>query len=145
MEAAELLKHGRVILDPALTVHGFVFEPGLVGTGSGGPFAQGAYARGHHRLEFSVRWALGEVVYRVDTTVISHEDLMRVVAGPRKAHYPGFSDDPLDGFRDLRHDLEHYGRVFLRTMDEDFHAFARRAAETRPKDGFGRLSDVEAG
>ena len=145
MKAAELLEQGRTILDPALTEHGFFFEPGQVGVGSGGPFARGAYVRGHHRLEFSVRWSLGEVVYRVGETSISHEDLMRVVAGPRIAHYPGVSANPLDAFRDLRHDLEHHGNVFLRTMDEDFHAFARRATEARPESGFGRLSDVEAG
>jgi hypothetical protein len=30
-------------------------------------------------------------------------------------------------------------------MDEDFHAFARRAEQTRPRSGFARLSDVDAG
>src|SRR6185437_2472083 len=136
MQAAELLKHARSILDPALTTHGFAFEPGLIGVGSGGPFAQGAYVRGDRRLEFSVRWSLGEVVYRVGNSLISHEELMRVVAGPRKARYPGFSDDPLDGFRGLRHDLELYGGGFLRGTAEDFHSTVRRAAETRPKSGF---------
>jgi hypothetical protein len=81
----------------------------------------------------------------VGDTLIPHEELMRVVAGPGQAKYPRFSEDPLDGFRHLREDLERHGKVFLRTMAEDFHAFAERAARTRPRRGFGRLSDVEAG
>jgi hypothetical protein len=81
----------------------------------------------------------------VGDTLIPHEELMRVVAGPGQAKYPRFSVDPLDGFRHLREDLERHGKVFLRTMAEDFHAFAERAARTRPRRGFGRLSDVEAG
>ncbi len=145
MNACEFLEHGRAILDSVLLPHGFVFEPGLAGVGSGGAFARGSYVRGSHRLEFSVREHLGEVVYRVGGTLICHEDLMRVIAGPRRARYPGFSDDPLDGFRGLSDDLERYGKVFLRTMDEDFHAFAERAAATQPRSGFGRLFDVEAG
>jgi hypothetical protein len=145
VHSAELLARGREILDPALVPHGFRFESGTVGAGSGGPFARGAYVREHHCLEFSVRWALGEVIYRVRDTVITHEDLMRVVAGPRKAKYPAFSEDPLDGFRHLREDLERHGKVFLRTMDEDFEAVAERAAATPPRRGVARLFDVEAG
>ena len=145
MEPTEFLERGREILAPVMEANGFVFERGLVGIGSGGAFARGAFIRDKHRLEFSVRGALGEVVYRVGHTVIAHEDLMRVVAGPRQSQYPGFSDDPLDGFRHLRADLERHGNVFLRTMDEDFHAFAERASRTKLRTGVGRLSDVEAG
>lgn len=97
MDSTELLVRGREILDPVLLPHGFHFEAGPADKGSGGPFARGAYVRDRHRLEFSVRWALGEVVYRVGETSIVHEELMRVIAGPRGAEYPGFSTDPLDG------------------------------------------------
>ena len=145
MEPTEFLERGHEILAPLMDLNGFVFERGLAGSGSGGPFARGAYVRGEHRLEFSVRHALGEVTYRVGKTVITHEDLMRVVAGPRRAQYPGFSDDPLDGFRHLRNDLELHGKAFLRTMDEDFHAFAERALQTKPRGGIERLSDVVSG
>ena len=145
MEPIELLEQGRAVLDPLLRSHGFAFEPGASGVGSGGPYARGAYVRGAHRLEFSVRWQLGEVVYRVGETSLPHDEFMRAVAGPRQAKYPGFSSNPVDGFRDLRDDLEHHGKAFLRETDEDFHAFARRAAQTKPREGFSRLSDVDAG
>lgn len=145
MNPREILEHGRAVLDSVLLSHGFAFEPGVAAVGSGGAFARGAYVRGSHRLEFSVREHLGEVVYRVGPTLISHEELMRVIAGPRRAKYPGFSDDPLDGFRGLKDDLEQYGKAFLRTVDEDFHAFAARAVATQPRTGFERLTDIEAG
>lgn len=139
MEPTEFLERGHEILGPIMEANGFVFERGRAGTGSGGMFARGAYVRGEHRLDFSVRRALGEVVYSVGDTAIAHEELMRVIAGPRRAQYPGFSDDPLDGFRHLRDDLELHGNAFFRTVDDDFHAFAERAARTKPPSGIGRL------
>jgi hypothetical protein len=144
-KAKDLLARGRAILDPLLLAHGFVFEAGESDVGSGGPFARGAYVRGEHRLAFSVRWHLGEVTYTVGPSRISHEELMRVVAGPRAAKYPGFSNDPLDGFRDLRDDLQAHGQAFLREMDEEFHAFVARASRSQRATGFKRLSDVDAG
>ena len=137
MEPTELLEHGRDILAAALEPHGFVFERGIADTGSGGRFAQGAFVRPRHRLEFSVRRALGEVLYRVGHTAITHEDLMRVVAGPRLAHYPGFSADPLDGFRHLRADLETYGDALFGRWTRTFppsrsvHSRLGRAADLR--------------
>ena len=145
MEPMELLEQGRKILAPILESHGFVYERGVAEIGSGGAFARGAFVRLDHRLEFSVRGGLGEVVYRVGETRIAHEALMREIAGPRQARYPGFSDEPLDGFRHLRDALEQYGKSFLRTMDEDFYAFAARALQGQSRGGFGRLSDAEAG
>ena len=141
MDASELLECGREILDPVLLPHGFHFERGMAGPASGGEFARAAYVRGHHRLDFSVRRGLGEVVYRVRDTSLAHEDFMRAVAGAGRHAYPGFSSDPLDGFRHLRQDLEQFGKAFLRTMDEDFHEFAWQAERTRPPAGFKRLSD----
>ena len=38
---------------------------------------------------------------------------MRYVAGKGIAAYPGFSQDPLDGFRHLSEDLKKYGADFL--------------------------------
>jgi len=43
------------------------------------------------------------------------------VLGERwRSHYPGFSNDPLDGFRHLRQDLEEHGQDFLAGSDAEF-------------------------
>jgi hypothetical protein len=60
-----------------------------------------------------VRRALGEVRYRVDAATLLHEDFARAAVGRGQARYPGFSDDPLDGFRDLATDLVRFGSVTL--------------------------------
>jgi len=144
MDPAAFLEQGRTILDPVLVPHGFRFVPGDQDVGSGGPYAQAAYVRDGHRLSFSVRHTLGEVYYRVGDSEIAHEALMRVVAGGQRTAYPGFSADPLDGFRHLREDLERHGDVFLRTMDEDFHAFVEQSKRSL-RTGFARLADAEPG
>jgi len=45
--------------------------------------------------------ALGDVRYLVDAATLLHEDFARTALGRGQARYRGFSDDPLDGFRDL--------------------------------------------
>jgi hypothetical protein len=56
------------------------------------------------------------------------------VLGKRWAsHYPGFSDDPLDGFRDLRRDLEEHGSAFLSASDADFLKCVEDAASLKSK------------
>jgi len=46
----------------------------------------------------------------------------------------GFSDDPLDGFRDLRSDLELYGQVFLAGSDTELRDTLERATRNpRPR------------
>jgi hypothetical protein len=48
-----------------------------------------------------------------------HQDFMRSVIGkPNSGHYPGFSNDPLDGFRQLLLDLQECGADFLSGTDE---------------------------
>lgn len=145
MDPRELLDTGRSILDPLLEAHGFAFEAGRAGVGSGGPFARGAYVRGDRRLEFSVRWSLGEVVYRLGDRLLAHEHFMRAVGAERDAAYPGFSDDPVDGFRHLRTDLERFAGSFLSGSATDFDHLIQQAAATAPRTGFGRLSDLAAG
>lgn len=56
-----------------------------------------------------MRHALGEVRYRVDAATLLHEDFARAAVGRGQARYLGFSDDPLDGFRDLATDLVRSG------------------------------------
>lgn len=139
MDAIALRQAGVAILDPILAPHGYAYEDGVADRGSGGPFARGAFVRGHRRLEFSARFALGEVLYRVGRHALSHEDYMRVAAGRGKHRYPGFSDDALDGFRDLAADLEAFGQIFLRGDDQSFTDIANEAERTRPPRGFAAL------
>ena len=97
-------------------------------------------ARANRSLEFSVRHALGEVRYRVDAATLLHEDFARAAVGRGQARYPGFCDDPLDGFRDLATDLVRFGSVFLAGTTAEFAALVTKAERTRPPRGFAALS-----
>lgn len=92
-----------MIVGVVLNPHGFVFEPGGQGNGSGGPAAWGAFVRGSQTIEFHFRYSLGLVSYSWDGAVLGHSDYLRGLGA--KGAYPGFSDDPLDGFRHLAEDL----------------------------------------
>lgn len=140
MDPVEMLRRGAEILEAVTAPHGFTFEPGEVGKGSGGAFAQGAFVHGKRRLEFSTRHSLGLVQYRLGRSFVSHEDYMRVAAGPGNHAYPGFSNDPLDGFRHLASDLQHFAAVFLEGSDEQFMTLVSDALKARPKGGLGALN-----
>ena len=106
------------------------------GQGSGGRFATGDYVSGRRRLELHFRRSLGFVTYHLDGSSVSHEGLMRALGAAGRHEYPGFSDDPLDGFRHLQRDIECYGQVFLTGSDDDFShvlAEAQRLEALRPK------------
>jgi hypothetical protein len=119
MNPEELLLVGCQILDPVLVPRGFRFHLGTVGQGSGGHFATGEYLRERRGLELHFRGSLGLVSYRLGSVSASHQALMRVVCAPGQNEYPGFSDDPLDGFRHLRTDIERRGQVFLTGTDPE--------------------------
>ena len=119
MDAVAIRERGRAILEPILLPHGFVWAPGIAGPSSGGPFAQGSFVCGNRRLEFSVRYSLGLVVYHMGELSLGHADYMRaVLQGGRQFQYPGFSNDPLDAFHHLAADLASLGASFL-TGDSD--------------------------
>ena len=86
-----------------------------------------------------MRHALGEVRYRVDAATLLHEDFARAAVGRGQARYPWFSDDPLDGFRDLATDLVRFGSVFLAGTTAEFAALVTKAERTRPTRGFATL------
>ena len=52
---------------------------------------------------------------------------MRVVGAKGSNQYPGFSSDPIDGFRHLAHDLGKFCQSFLAGPDEEFNGLASRA------------------
>ena len=126
----ELLDAGRIILDPILTKHGFRWAAERTGHGSGGNFASGAYVRGTRRLELHFRFSLGLVSYSLGDRQVSHVDYMLVAVNPdgRRA-YPGFSLDPLDGFRHLAEDLAEHASVFLSGTDDELAAMIETATE----------------
>jgi hypothetical protein len=114
MATGEILRSGAEILSTFMTSMGFVYIQERAGRGSGGDFASGAYVREDRKLEIHYRHSLGLVTYHIGTSLLRHETLMRALLGPEGGnHYPGFSDDLLDAFRDLLYDLEHFAVDFL--------------------------------
>jgi hypothetical protein len=144
MTPTESLRAGCEILDPVLMADGFVRRKIQFGQGSGGSFARTEYQRGDRRLELHFRYSLGLVTYHVAALSLSHEAYMRAVLGRRGANqYPGFSEDPLDGFRHLRHDLERYCVDFLIRTHEAMQRIAAKAAEQTKVSGFKAFSDSQ--
>ena len=102
-DKAVTLAAGAAIVGQVVGPAGFVFEPGTRAEGSGGPFAAGRFVRTDQYVELHFRHSLGLVSYGWGGAVVSHEDYLRGVGV--KGAYPGFSGDPLDGFRHLTEDL----------------------------------------
>ena len=131
------LKAGSEILGELLFRYGFAFHWLSSDYSSGGRFASGAYMRGNRKLDLHFRWSLGMVNYFLGDRSISHVDFMRSVIGKSQAsRYPGFLDDPLDAFRDLRSDLAEYAADFLSGTDAEFlrhYDRARDLAASQPR------------
>ncbi len=139
-DPADLLDSGRRYLDPLLSSHGFVWEATRSGKGSGGLFASGLYRRSDRELELHFRYTLGLVKYRVGLREVDHTSYMRTVLGAYGGNkYPGVSSDPLDGFRDLAHDLERHCKVFLAGSVEEFEEIVEQAESQARVPGFKRL------
>jgi len=114
MTPQEALQSGRAILDPVLEPHGFNYFETSAGKGSGGYFASAEYSIGDRRLELHFRYSLGLVRYHFGFMSLSHEEYMTAkLGGSGRSAYPGFSADPIDGFRHLREDLESHCGEFL--------------------------------
>ena len=132
-----ILLQGSESLKPLFSEHGFAFAPLGGGSSSGGQFAYAEFRRVDRRFEFHFRYSLGMVTYHLGSKSISHQEYMSSVLGtPGLSHYPGFSNDPLEAFRDLRDDLQSYCAEFLEGTNETFlhrieHARSRWA--NRPK------------
>ncbi|MBW8310659.1 MAG: hypothetical protein K0M64_01370 [Rhizobium sp.] len=120
LRAQQVLRAGRELIDPILLPCGFSWGHGASGSSSGGDFASGWYSRDDRTLEMHYRFSLGLVSYRMGDLCLDHAEYMSVVAQGGQSQYPGFSDDPLDGFRHLAHDLVAYCAAFLRGSDAEF-------------------------
>lgn len=143
MTPKELLERGVVELGAVLEPAGFVFIDAGDGAGSGEPSASGDFLHRDRRLEIHVRSALGPVRYHFGDYSVSHEDFVRGVRGTEQidgpSEYPGFSDDPLAGFRHLRADLERFGAVFLSGGAKAFRALKKWLDKNPRKSGFAAL------
>lgn len=141
MNALETFRAGSIILDEVMNPHGFFLVEGTSGKSSGGNFASGEYVRGNRRLEIHFRHSLGLVTYHMGDLSLTHESYMRVLLGKNGGNkYPGFSDDPLDGFRHLSYDLSHFCGDFLEGSGEGFERCVVKAKEQEKITGFKALS-----
>jgi hypothetical protein len=137
--AAAVFEAGRRIVGEFLEPHGFEWRFCGAGPSSGGHFAVGEFVRADRVLELHFRESLGMVQYHIGEIVISHEDYMRHTGHKAEACYPGFSSDPLDGFRHLVEDLLRFGRDFTEGSGQTLIA-ARSAADAYASvPGFSRL------
>jgi hypothetical protein len=140
-EPSEILRGGCAVLDPLLRKYGFSYADGDAGSGSGGPYATGAYTNGDRRLELSFRYSLGLVTYHFRGVSIDHETYMRFAPGAGNRHrYPGFSDDSLTSFQDLACDLENFAISFLHGDFAEFLRCANAAANWKKLPGLAKLS-----
>ena len=128
MNPKDNLVAGATILAPLLSSHGFSFEFREEGRGSGGCFAWAEFVREERRLELHFRHSLGLVTYHVGPLHARHESYMKELGVLGRNQYPGFSNDPLDGFRQLANDLG-YAADFLSGNGHTLHAAALKEAE----------------
>ena len=143
MTPKELLERGLPDLAAVLEPAGFVFIDAGEEFDSAGPSASGDFLSRDRRLEIHVRSSLGQVRYHFGDYSVSHEDFVRGVRGTERidgpGEYPGFSNDPLDGFRHLRADLERFGAVFLTRGAKAFRALKKWLDQNPRKSGLAAL------
>lgn len=138
-----LLERGVAELTAVLGPAGFEFIQTEDDVTTGGAFASGEFLRGDRRLELQVRSSLTLVRYHFGEESMSHDDLVRGVraleAIAEEGQYPGFSSDPMVGFRHLRHDIERFGAIFLRSGAKAFRALKKWVDKHPKKSGFAGL------
>jgi hypothetical protein len=123
MTSSQALERGAEILAALLGPYGFKFELTGEGKGSGGRFASGCFVKDDRKLELHFRYSLGMVSYHMGSASLGHETYMRFLRVRDKASYPGFSKEPLSGFRDLARDLKAYCSDFLEGSGHKFKLF----------------------
>lgn len=144
--ATDILLRGVEILDPIMKRHGFEFVLGKAGRGSGGNFASGKYVKDNRILEIHFRHTLGLVTYHIGPDSLRHEIYMRASLGKNGGNrYPCFSDDPLEGFRVLRSDLENYCSDFLEGNREKFRQWLAEARAAKKLSPLERLDAMWPG
>jgi hypothetical protein len=141
--SSKLLERGVAELAGTLGPAGFEFIQSDEGADARGPFATGEFLRGDRRLELHVRGSLTAALYHFGDESLPHEDLVRGVraleAISAEPQYPGFSTDPMAGFRHLRHDIDLFGAIFLRGGKKAFRALKKWVDKHPKKSGFAGL------
>lgn len=123
-----------------MNANGFKLIEWEPGKSSGGNFASGEYVKGDRRLEIHFRYSLGLVTYHMGDLSLPHQAYMRALLGKSGGNkYPGFSNDPLDGFRHLKHDLENFCGDFLAGTGEEFGRCVQANATAAKPTGFRAL------
>jgi hypothetical protein len=140
-DVTAILDAGVQIIGGVITPYGFVWMPGPAHRGHPGDSAAGSFKRGDRRLELHYRSSLGLVSYHLGDLILSHDSYMRHSGHKADAHYPGFSSDPLDAFRDLAYDLGHFCLDFLDGSGDSFRAACSAVKELPQVTGF-RGSEV---
>lgn len=142
MTSRQVFEEGVASLAEVLGPAGFVF----VGSedDAGGDFsAIGEFQKGDRRLELHFGRKLVLVRYHFDDVALSHEELVRGVRGTEgiaaEPQFPGFSDDPADGFRHLRADVERFGDIFINRGAKAFRALKKWLDKHPKKSGLAGL------
>lgn len=136
----EILNEGLKYINPIMEENGFKWIDEKSGNGSGGAFSSGKFIKDNRTLELHFRFSLGLVTYQIGNDKLSHEEYMNHAAGKNKNEYPGFSENPLDGFKHLASDLTNYAQDFLKGSGKEFR-LAKEEAEKRNKlSGFKKLN-----
>jgi len=136
----ETFGRGCEIVEPVLLPKGFsrsdVYEHQYASvTGRGETVIRGGFARDDRRLELELWFALRRVLYYVDGLWLEHEPYMRALGVPSGSNfYPGFSEDPLDGFRHLASDLTCFADEFLSGDAPILRRAAAEEAARRPEE-----------
>ena len=135
-----ILRESSKILDHVLHSHFFKFHLEGSGPSSGGPFAQGVYTNGTRKLELHFRHTLGLVRYHFGNLSMTHDSYMYAVLGPQGGNrYPGFPENPLLAFENLKSDLENYSSAFLVGDEKEFARCAEIAKKRESIVGLGRI------
>ncbi len=124
-EVRDTFQKGCLILEPILKKYGFEYFDTGSGGSCGGPFMSGGYKKEDRKIEFSYRWGLGCVVYKIGDLSLDHDVYMKFLGVHGKSKYPGFGKDLLDAFRDLHYDLENFLGDFLSGSGQDFIKYAK--------------------
>ena len=133
MNVEEIFMEGCRLLELPLVSAGFKFISGPAARSSGGHFASGEYVRDGRKLRLHFRHSLGLVTYQFRGLTASHESVLRALGVFGRHQYPGFSDDPLDGFRHLRSDLDSFLQVFISGLDEELGRLLTAAIQEEAK------------
>ena len=140
MLPVDFLRMGCDLLNPVMHRHDFSFKYGPAGQGSGGSYVSGMYVNGNRKLEIHFRLSLGLVTYHFGKISLDHESYMHALVGTNGGNrHPGFSEDPLDGFKGLVFDLDNFASAFLNGNFEEFSRCVIAAEERKKIPGLARL------